>query len=328
MGKPKEVIPMGIFNFFSKTSQPKEDLEEELTKTRPSFWSKLSKIVSGKSTVDNDVLDKLEELLISSDVGIATTLKIITAIEERVARDKYLNTSELDQILKSEVERLVSTTPRLEDSAINVTNIRPYVMLVVGVNGVGKTTTIGKLAAQFVSEGKKVILGAADTFRAAAVEQLTIWGNRVGATVIARAMQSDPSSVAHEAVQQGIKHGADVVIIDTAGRLHTKTHLVNELSKIKRTVQKCLPGAPQEVLLVLDGTTGQNAFVQAEAFIAAVQVTGIAITKLDGTSKGGVVLGIANQFSIPIKYIGVGEKAEDLKLFDAQAFIASLFQKW
>ncbi|TDG95493.1 signal recognition particle-docking protein FtsY [Cardinium endosymbiont of Culicoides punctatus] len=320
---------MDIFNFFSKSSSPKEkgDVEKDLAKTGKSFWSKLSKIIVGKSTVDSDILDKLEELLLSSDVGIATTMQIITSIEKRVAQDKYINTNELDQILKTEVKKLLSTSPKLE-CLVRDTDVHPHIILVVGVNGVGKTTTIGKLAAQFIAQGKKVILGAADTFRAAAVEQLTIWGNRVGATVIARAMQSDPSSVAHEAVQRGIEQKADVIIIDTAGRLHTKIHLVNELSKIKRTIQKCLPGAPQEILLILDGTTGQNAFIQAEAFTAAVQVTGIVITKLDGTSKGGVVLGIANQFSIPIKYIGVGEQIGDLRPFNAQEFVDSLFQNW
>lgn len=316
---------MGIFDFFSKPTPPKADLADDLAKTRESFWRKFSKVVAGKASVDSDVLDRLEELLIGSDVGVTTTLKMIAAIEQRVARDKYLNTDELDQILRSEAQKLLHT---LSTSKTDPTPVVPHVILVVGVNGVGKTTTIGKLAAQFIAQGKKVILGAADTFRAAAVEQLTIWGNRVGAEVVKRPMQSDPSSVAHEAVQQGIRSHADVVIIDTAGRLHTKIHLINELAKIKRTIQKCLGGAPQEVLLVLDGTNGQNAFLQAEAFTAAVAVSGIVITKLDGTSKGGVVLGIADQFSIPIKYIGVGEKAEDLKAFDAHAFVASLFEKW
>ncbi|WP_342265546.1 signal recognition particle-docking protein FtsY [Cardinium endosymbiont of Philonthus spinipes] len=320
---------MGIFDFFSKPTKPKTHLAEELSKTRQSFWGKLSKIVAGKSTVDSDVLDRLEELLIGSDVGVSTALKIIGAIEQRVARDKYLTTGELDQILQSETEQLLHIAPTpTKDTQGVAPPTRPHVILVVGVNGVGKTTTIGKLAAQFIGQGKTVILGAADTFRAAAVEQLTIWGNRIGASVVARAMQSDPSSVAHEAVQQSLRNNTDVVIIDTAGRLHTKVHLINELAKIKRTIQKCLPGAPQEVLLVLDGTNGQNAFLQAEAFTAAVAVTGIVVTKLDGTSKGGMVLGIADQFSIPIKYIGVGEKVEDLKPFDPHAFIASLFQKW
>ncbi|CDG49817.1 signal recognition particle-docking protein FtsY [Cardinium endosymbiont of Bemisia tabaci] len=320
---------MGIFNFFSKPTIPKTHLAEKLTKTRHSFWGKLSKIVAGRSTIDSDVLDRLEELLIGSDVGVATTVKIINAIEQRVARDKYLTTSELDQILQSETEQLLHRLPSSKKDALVITRpIRPHVILVVGVNGVGKTTTIGKLAAQFIGQGKKVILGAADTFRAAAMEQLMIWGNRVGAAVVARPMQSDPSSVAHETVQQGIRSDIDVVIIDTAGRLHTKVHLINELAKIKRTIQKCLPGAPQEVWLVLDGTNGQNAFLQAEAFTAAVSVTGIVVTKLDGTSKGGMVLGIADQFSIPIKYIGVGEKVDDLRIFDPHAFVVSLFQKW
>ena len=316
---------MGIFDFFSKKEARKEILTEEISKTRQSFWSKFSKVIAGKSTVDQSVLDKLEELLISSDVGIATTLKLITAIEHRVAKDKYLNTTELDKILQDEVEKVLhvipATTTPLPSNDLQV-------ILVVGVNGVGKTTTIGKLAARFIQEGKKVVLGAADTFRAAALEQLTIWGNRVGAVVIGRSTHTDPSSVAYEAVQYGMQHGSDVVIIDTAGRLHTKVPLVNELSKIKRTIQKCCSNAPSEVLLILDGTMGQNAFVQAQAFTAAVDVTGIVITKLDGTSKGGVVLGIADQFAIPIKYVGVGEKAGDLTLFDSRQFIASLFQNW
>ncbi len=320
---------MGILDFFSKPAKPKSNLAEDLSKTRHSFWSKFSKIVAGKSTVDSAILDKLEELLIGSDVGVSTTLKIIDGIEQRVAKDKYLTTDELDQILQSETQRLLHTAPSLHQKTIgSVAPLHPHVILVVGVNGVGKTTTIGKLAAQFINQGKKVLLGAADTFRAAAVEQLTIWGNRVGAEVVAREMQSDPSSVAYETVQQGIRNCTDVIIIDTAGRLHTKMHLINELAKIKRTIQKCLPGAPQEVLLVLDGTNGQNAFLQAEAFTTAVEVTGIVVTKLDGTARGGIVLGIADQFSIPIKYIGVGEKVEDLKPFDARAFVASLFQKW
>ncbi|WP_041546084.1 signal recognition particle-docking protein FtsY [Cardinium endosymbiont of Encarsia pergandiella] len=320
---------MGIFNFFSKPPPPKAHLAEKLTKTRHSFWSKLSKIVAGRSTIDSDVLDRLEELLIGSDVGVPTTIKIINAIEQRVARDKYLTTGELDQILQSETEQLLYALPSSKSDPIATTpSVRPHVILIVGVNGVGKTTTIAKLAAQFISQGNKVILGAADTFRAAAIEQLMIWGNRVGAAVVARPMQSDPSSVAHETVQQGIRNHIDVAIIDTAGRLHTKVHLINELAKIKRTIQKCLPGAPQEVWLVLDGTNGQNAFLQAEAFTAAVAVTGIVVTKLDGTSKGGMVLGIADQFSIPIKYIGVGEKVEDLRVFDPHAFVVSLFQKW
>lgn len=320
---------MGIFDFFSKSTKPKSSLAEDLSKTRHSFWTKLSKIVAGKSTVDSAILDKLEELLIGSDVGVATTCKIIDAIEQRVAKDKYLTTGELDQILQSETQQLLHATSSSHQEVMgSVSFLQPHIILVVGVNGVGKTTTIGKLAAQFINQGKKVLLGAADTFRAAAVEQLTIWGNRVGAEVVAGAMQSDPSAVAYEAVQQGVRNRTDVIIIDTAGRLHTKIHLINELAKIKRTIQKCLPGAPQEVLLVLDGTNGQNAFLQAEAFTTAVEVTGIVVTKLDGTAKGGMVLGIADQFAIPIKYIGVGEKVEDLRPFNARSFIASLFEKW
>lgn len=320
---------MSIFNFFSKSASSKSDLAEKLAKTRHSFWDKLSKVIVGKSTVDAVILDKLEELLISSDVGVSTTLKIISAIEERVARDKYITIKELDQILQSEIRQLFHVASHASQNAHSPSSlVHPHTILVVGVNGVGKTTTIGKLAAQFIKQGKKVVLGAADTFRAAAVEQLTIWGKRIGAEVVARQMQSDPSSVAHDAVQHAIRTDADVVIIDTAGRLHTKIHLINELSKIKRTIQKCLPGAPQEVLLVLDGTNGQNAFLQAEAFTAAVAVTGIVVTKLDGTSKGGMVLGIADQFLIPIKYIGLGEQVDDLRAFDPDAFVASLFEKW
>ncbi|ROT47662.1 signal recognition particle-docking protein FtsY [Candidatus Cardinium hertigii] len=320
---------MGIFDFLSKAIKPTEDLAEERSKAPESFWGKFSKIIAGKTTVDSDVLDRLEELLISSDVGVPTTIKIIGAIEQRIARDKYLTTNELNRVLRFEAEKLLHISPALEVGITHsAAQSHPHVILVVGVNGVGKTTTIGKLAAQFVAEGKKVMLGAADTFRAAAIEQLTIWGNRVGAVVVSKAMQADPSSVAHEAVQQGIRNGVHVIIIDTAGRLHTKVHLVNELAKVKRTIQKCLPGAPHEVLLVLDGTTGQNAFLQTEAFTAVVQVTGIVVTKLDGTSKGGMILGIVDQFSIPVTYIGIGEKAEDLIPFDAHTFIDVLFQKW
>ncbi|AWN81801.1 signal recognition particle-docking protein FtsY [Candidatus Cardinium hertigii] len=322
---------MGILNFFSsKVAKSKESLTKALSKTRHTLWDQFTKVIAGKSTIDGDILDKLEELLIGADVGVPTTLKIITAIEQRIARDKYLTTAELFQILKSEIEKLLlpSNPNPAERTAADAVIPTPFVLLVVGVNGVGKTTTIGKLAAQFAKEGKKVILGAADTFRAAAIEQLTIWGNRTGATVVAKGMQVDPSSVAYEAVQQGIQSNTDLVIIDTAGRLHTKKHLVNELAKIKRTIHKCLPGAPHEVLLVLDGTTGQNAFHQAEIFTAAVQVTGLVITKLDGTAKGGMLLGIANQFTLPIQYIGVGEQVEDLKPFDPHAFVEALFEQW
>lgn len=316
---------MGVFDFLSKIGRkPQKPLTEVLSKTSQTLWGKFSKMIIGKSTIDKEILDRLEELLIGSDVGVPTTLKIITAIEQRVARDRYLTIDELKQILQDEVSRLlVTTSSNLMDATSS-----PYVVLVVGINGVGKTTTIGKLAAQFIAAEKKVILGAADTFRAAAVEQLTIWGSRVKAKVVAPTTQADPSAVAYDAVQQGIQDGVDVVLIDTAGRLHTKTHLIHELSKIKRTIQKCLPNAPHEVLLVLDGTTGQNAYTQAEVFTDAVQVTGIVVTKLDGTAKGGMLLGIADQFGIPIRYIGTGEKIEDLNPFDADTFVTALFQSW
>jgi len=316
---------MGIFDFFSKKGASQEVLTEEISKTRQSFWKRFSKIISGRSTVDQAVLDKLEELLISSDVGVATTLKIITAIEKRVARDKYVSTNELSIILQSEVSKLLHSIPVVTTSLSKTT---PHVILVVGVNGVGKTTTIAKIAAQYIQQGKKVILGSADTFRAAALEQLTIWGNRIGATVIGNNKHTDPSSVAYEAIKYGIDNHADIVIIDTAGRLHNKIPLINELSKIKRTIVKFFSDAPHEVLLILDGTTGQNAFLQAQAFTAAVDLTGIVITKLDGTCKGGVILGIVDQFAIPIKYVGIGEKVEDLRLFDAHQFITALFENW
>jgi fused signal recognition particle receptor len=284
--------------------------------------------VAGKSTVDDEVLDNLEEVLVSSDVGIETTLKIIQRIQDRVARDKYLNASELDRILKEEVAGLLS-----ENEATNVTDFetpvdkKPYVMLVVGVNGVGKTTTIGKLSSQFKKAGKKVMLGAADTFRAAAVDQLKLWGERVGVPVIAKGMNTDPSAVAFETVKAGVEAGSDVIIIDTAGRLHTKINLMEELSKIRRVIQKVIPDAPHDVLLVLDGSTGQNAIIQAREFTKATAVTCLAITKLDGTAKGGVVIGISDEFKIPVKYIGVGEKVEDLQVFNKAEFVDSLFRK-
>lgn len=315
---------MALFNFLSK--EKKESLDKGLEKTKENFFQKLGKAVAGKSKVDDEVLDELEEVLITSDVGVETTLKIIRRIEERVARDKYLNTDELNNILKEEIAGLLS-----ENKVEDVTDFeisgdsRPHVILVVGVNGVGKTTTIGKLAAQYKQKGKKVILGAADTFRAAAVDQLILWGERVGVEVVSHGMNTDPGSVAFDAVKKGVDEGADVVIIDTAGRLHTKVNLMNELAKIRRVIQKFIPDAPQEVLLILDGSTGQNAFIQAREFTKATEVTAIAITKLDGTAKGGVVIGISEEFKIPVKYIGVGEKIDDLQVFSKLEFVDSLF---
>ena len=306
-----------MHKFFSQTSQTA--LDQGLAKTKQSFWRQLGKAIAGKAQVDEAVLDELEEMLIAADVGIETTVKIIERLEQRVARDKYLATAELDQFLKEEIMALLPTPAQA------LSNTAPYVVLVVGVNGVGKTTTIGKLAAQYQQAGKQVILGAADTFRAAAVEQLQQWGDRVGATVITRGQHTDPAAVAPETVQEGLRRQADVILIDTAGRLHTKVNLMQELAKICRTIQKLIPEAPQEVLLVLDGSTGQNAFVQAEAFTQATAVTALAITKLDGTAKGGVVLGIADQFQVPVKYIGVGEGVTDLQAFDPIAFTEALF---
>ena len=306
-----------MHKFFSQTSQTA--LDQGLANTKQSFWRQLGKAIAGKAQVDEAVLDELEEMLIAADVGIETTVKIIERLEQRVARDKYLATAELDQFLKEEIMALLPTPAQA------LSNTAPYVVLVVGVNGVGKTTTIGKLAAQYQQAGKQVILGAADTFRAAAVEQLQQWGDRVGATVITRGQHTDPAAVAHETVQEGLRRQADVILIDTAGRLHTKVNLMQELAKICRTIQKLIPEAPQEVLLVLDGSTGQNAFVQAEAFTQATAVTALAITKLDGTAKGGVVLGIADQFQVPVKYIGVGEGVTDLQAFDPIAFTEALF---
>ena len=323
---------MGLFDFFKKKEtlnvEEKESLDKGLSKTKDGFFSKLSRVVVGKSTVDEEVLDELEEILISSDVGVETTLKIIKRIEERVARDKFLNTSELDSILREEIAELLAQNKSQDvTNAFAKSDIKPYVIMVVGVNGVGKTTTIGKLASQFHKAGNKVILGAGDTFRAAAVDQLKLWGQRVGIPVIDHGMNTDPASVAYDAVKQAVEQQADVVIIDTAGRLHNKVNLMNELSKIKRVMQKFLPDAPHEVLLVLDGSTGQNAFIQAQEFTKATEVTALAITKLDGTAKGGVVIGISDQFQIPVKYIGVGEKIEDLQVFNKQEFVDSLFKK-
>ena len=315
---------MGLFDFFKKKNQEnKETLDKGLEKTKTSVFDKLARAVAGKSKVDEDVLDNLEEVLITSDVGVDTTLKIIKRIEERVARDKYVSTSELNTILKEEIAALLEHTDKPSQEE---TSGGPYVILVVGVNGVGKTTTIGKLAWQFKQAGKKVYLGAADTFRAAAVEQLVIWGERVGVPVIKQQMGSDPASVAFDTLQSAKANGADVVLIDTAGRLHNKVGLMNELKKIKDVMKKVLPGAPDEVLLVLDGSTGQNAFEQAKQFAAVTQITSLAITKLDGTAKGGVVIGISDQLQVPVKYIGLGEGMEDLQLFDRKAFVDSLFK--
>ena len=316
---------MGFFGkLFGK--KEKETLDQGLQKTKEGFLSKITKAIAGKSTVDDEVLDNLEEALVGADVGIETTVAIIDRIEKRVAKDKYLNTSELNRILQEEIENiLVDAEGSAAYSFTSELPAKPYVILVVGVNGVGKTTTIGKLAYNFKKAGKSVLLGAADTFRAAAVDQLTIWSERVGVPIVKQSMGSDPASVAFDTVQAGVARGIDVVIIDTAGRLHNKAHLMDELSKIKRVVQKHIPEAPHEVMLVLDGSTGQNALEQAKHFTAATDVTALAITKLDGTAKGGVVLAIANQFKIPVKFIGVGEKMEDLLVFDKHEFVDSLF---
>ena len=318
---------MSLFKkIFSK--EKKETLDKGLEKSKDNFLSKMSKAVAGKSKVDEDVLDDLEEVLISSDVGVTTTIKIIRRIEERVARDKYVGTAELNEILKEEIAGLLSETDSDEKDGFNFESVdKPYVIMVVGVNGVGKTTTIGKLAHQFKKDGKKVLLGAADTFRAAAIDQLQIWADRTNVPMIRQQMGSDPASVAFDAVQSGVTQGADVVIIDTAGRLHNKVNLMNELTKVKRVMQKVIPGAPHEVLLVLDGSTGQNAFEQAKQFTAATEVTSLAVTKLDGTAKGGVVIGISDQFKIPVKYIGIGEGLEDLQVFNKYEFVDSFFKK-
>jgi fused signal recognition particle receptor len=316
---------MGFFNkLFGK--KEKESLDEGLQKTKDSFFSKVSKAIAGKSTVDEEVLDSLEEALVTADVGIDTTVKIIDQIEQRVARDKYLSTSELNTILQEEIEAILVDAPSSNNYDFHSElPTKPYIILVVGVNGVGKTTTIGKLAYNFKKAGKSVLLGAADTFRAAAVDQLTIWSDRTGVPIVKQAMGSDPAAVAFDTVQSAVSRGTDVVLIDTAGRLHNKLYLMDELSKIKRSIEKVLPGAPHEVLLVLDGSTGQNALEQAKQFTAATDVSALAITKLDGTAKGGVVLAIANQFKIPVKFIGVGEKMEDLLVFDKHEFVDSLF---
>jgi fused signal recognition particle receptor len=316
---------MGFLNkLFGK--KEKESLDQGLQKTKEGFLTKLTKAVAGKSTVDEEVLDNLEDALVSADVGVDTTIEIIKKIEERVARDKYLGTSELNKILKEEIEQLLVDAPASNSYAFDSDlPTRPYIILVVGVNGVGKTTTIGKLAYNFKEAGKNVLLGAADTFRAAAVDQLTIWSERVGVPIVKQDMGSDPAAVAFDTAQSAVAKGSEVVLIDTAGRLHNKAHLMEELSKIKRVIQKVIPDAPHEVLLVLDGSTGQNALEQAKHFTAATDVSAIAITKLDGTAKGGVVLAIANQFKIPVKFIGVGEKMTDLLVFDKHEFVDSLF---
>ena len=315
---------MGLFGFFNKNK--KETLDKGLEKTKESVFSKLTRAVAGKSKVDDEVLDDLEEVLITSDVGVDTTIKIIGRIEERVARDKYVSTSELNGILRDEIAQLMTENNTDDNDNWELpSDHRPYVILVVGVNGVGKTTTIGKLAWQFKNAGKKVYLGAADTFRAAAVEQICIWGERVGVPVIKQKMGADPASVAFDTLSSAKANNADVVIIDTAGRLHNKVGLMNELKKIKDVMKKVLPDAPDEVMLVLDGSTGQNAFEQAKQFAAVTQITSLAITKLDGTAKGGVVIGISDQLKVPVKYIGLGEGMEDLQLFNRKEFVDSLF---
>ena len=316
-------------SFFKKifSSEKKETLDKGLEKSKASFFSKLGKAVVGKSRVDDEVLDNLEEVLVTSDVGVETTLKIIERIEARVARDKYVGTEELDRILREEIAGLLSETHTGEASDLELPPTDgPYVIMVVGVNGVGKTTTIGKLAQQFTRKGHKVVLGAADTFRAAAIEQLEIWANRVGVPIVKQKMGSDPASVAFDTLNSALTQEADVVLIDTAGRLHNKVNLMNELSKVRRVMQKVIPDAPHEVLLVLDGSTGQNAFEQARQFTKATEVDALAVTKLDGTAKGGVVIGISDQFKIPVKYIGVGEGVDDLQVFNKYEFVDSFFK--
>ncbi|KUJ61683.1 signal recognition particle-docking protein FtsY [Flavobacteriaceae bacterium CRH] len=316
-------------SFFKKlfSTDKKETLDKSLEKSKTTFFSKLSKVVAGKSKVDDDVLDDLEEILVASDVGVNTTLKIISRIEKRVAEDKYLGTEELNQILREEIAGLLSETNRGEATEFDIPkDKKPYVLMVVGVNGVGKTTTIGKLAYQFKKAGYKVVLGAADTFRAAAIDQLQVWADRVDVPIVRQNMGSDPASVAFDTLQSAVAQNADIVIIDTAGRLHNKINLMNELTKVKRVMQKVVADAPHDVLLVLDGSTGQNAFEQAKQFTAATEVTSLAVTKLDGTAKGGVVIGISDQFQIPVKYIGVGEGIEDLQVFNKYEFVDSFFK--
>ncbi|MES2621581.1 MAG: signal recognition particle-docking protein FtsY [Bacteroidota bacterium] len=316
---------MGLFDFFTK--EKKEDLDKGLEKTAEGFFSKITKAVAGKSKIDEEVLDKLEEALITSDVGLATTIKIIKRIEERVAKDKFVTTSEMNQLIKEEIEGILAENKNVDQDNFDVpSDKKPYVMMVVGVNGAGKTTTIGKLSYQFKNNGKKVLLGAADTFRAAAVDQLDVWAKRSEVEIVKGPHNADPASVAYQAIERGVAVGADVVIIDTAGRLHNRVDLMNELTKIRRVMQKVIPNAPHEVLLVLDGSTGQNAVEQAKQFTSATQVTALAITKLDGTAKGGVVLGISDQFNIPVKYIGVGEAIDKLQVFNKKLFVQTLFK--
>ena len=317
---------MGLFSFLTKKKEQKEDLDKGLEKTKTSVFSRISHAIAGKSKVDDEVLDQLEEILITSDVGVDTTLKIIERIEERVARDKYVGTDELNRILKEEIMALLQENQSGDGTTFDITGKKPYVIMVVGVNGVGKTTTIGKLAHNFKKAGKKVVLGASDTFRAAAVEQLKIWAERVDVPIVQQGMGADPASVAFDTVKSAVAQDADVVLIDTAGRLHNKVNLMRELTKIKQVMQKVVPDAPHEVLLVLDASTGQNAIEQAKQFTAATEVNALALTKLDGTAKGGVVIGISDQFKIPVKYIGVGEGIDHLQVFDRKAFVDSLFE--
>ena len=321
---------MGLFDFFKKkesTLQEQEALDTGLEKTKDNFLSKITKVIAGKSTVDDDVLDELEEVLVTSDVGVSTTLKIIDRIQQRVTVDKYINTSQLNGLLRDEIEKLLAENNSNDFSSFEYGDHKPYVIMVVGVNGVGKTTTIGKLAHKLKQAGNKVVLGAADTFRAAAVDQLQLWGKRVDVKVVAQPMGSDPASVAYDTLRSAVANGDDVAIIDTAGRLHNKVGLMNELTKIKNVMQKVVPGAPHEILLVLDASTGQNAIEQCKQFTEATAVNALALTKLDGTAKGGVVIGISDQFRIPVKYIGVGEGMEHLQLFDRKAFVDSLFKQ-
>ncbi len=323
---------MAFFGLFGKKSkEEKESLDQGLQKTKMGIFEKISRAIVGKSTVDDDVLDGIEEALIASDIGVDTTLKIIESLQDRVARDKFMNTEELNTILREEIEKLLNINPsddssNEEEKAFDFSK-KPYVVMVVGVNGVGKTTTIGKLAARLKNSGKKVVLGAADTFRAAAVDQLVIWSERAGVPIVKQGMGSDPASVAYDTLKSAVAQDADVVLIDTAGRLHNKINLMNELTKIRNVMRKVVPDAPHEVLLVLDGSTGQNAYQQAKEFTKATDVTALAVTKLDGTAKGGVVIGISDQFQIPVKFIGVGEKIEDLQIFNKKDFVASLFKK-
>ena len=324
---------MAFFGLFGKKSkEEKESLDQGLQKTKMGIFEKISRAIVGKSTVDDDVLDGIEEALIASDLGVDTTLKIIDSLQERVARDKFMNTEELNSILREEIEKLLDINPSEETDGAEEEKVfdfskKPYVIMVVGVNGVGKTTTIGKLASRLKNSGKKVVLGAADTFRAAAVDQLVIWSERAGVPIVKQGMGADPASVAYDTLKSAVAQDADVVLVDTAGRLHNKVNLMNELTKIRNVMRKVVPDAPHEVLLVLDGSTGQNAYQQAKEFTKATDVTALAVTKLDGTAKGGVVIGISDQFQIPVKFIGVGEKIEDLQIFNKKEFVASLFSK-